>query len=97
MKVEIYGIPEEVHRCPACVSARHLLDSLGIEYTFYSVINKSQNSLGFDYDRERITECAKRIGCFPNLMLRYPVIFIDNKKVHHLKQHLEDLGYDTDL
>lgn len=74
--IEIYGIPETLHNCWGCVQSRKLLDRLGIEYTFYPVLVKSDNDLGFDYDRARIQELAKRKRQ-KGLGFTYPQIFKD--------------------
>ncbi|UQJ94942.1 glutaredoxin [Klebsiella phage CPRSA] len=50
MKIEIYGIPESLHKCYGCIEARKLLDEHGLEYEFYSVLKPANNSVGFDYD-----------------------------------------------
>jgi glutaredoxin len=99
LKIEIYGIPEEVSRCPGCALVRKTLDDLKIPYEFYPVFKNSSNELGFEYDRPRIVEVAKRIGCYPSLALRYPIVFMNNQKIHKisiLKDKLRELGYDPD-
>ena len=96
MKIEIYGIPSEVSRCAGCEYAKKLLDSVKLTYSFNEVIHKDQNDLGFSFNRPLIEECAKRIGCFPNLNLRYPVIFVDDVKITSIKDHLLSLGYNLD-
>ena len=98
-KIEIYGIPETVGRCPGCYSLRKTLDEAGIEYTFYDVLIPNDNGVGFVYDRDRITEAAKRVGSFPSLALRYPIVFLNDKKIYKLsdlKSYLVGLGYDLD-
>ena len=96
--IEIYGIPEEVWRCPGCKAVRDLLDKLQLPYEFYNVINE------FDgqpvYDRPLIESLAKRIGCYPSLAIRYPVIFMDNVKQYDIptfKTNLIAAGHDPDI
>ena len=96
--IEIYGIPEEVWRCPGCKTAVDLLKALKINYKFINVINNKDDHI--EYDRPVIVDLAKRIGCFPSLSIRYPVIFVDNIKQHNIpsfKQTLISLGYDKDI
>lgn len=99
LKIEVYGIPEEVSRCPGCLSVRSLLDNLKLSYTFYSVFSPSQAPLGFSYDRELIVSLAERAK-FPSLNIRYPVIFVDNKLIHNIprfKELLLSKGFDPDI
>lgn len=92
MKVEIYGIPESLHNCYGCIQAQKLLTEKGIEYTFYPVLKEAKNDLGFEYDRPRIEELAKRVGQ-RSLAFQYPRIFVDNKLIGgylQLKQLIGD-------
>lgn len=96
--IEIYGIPEEVWRCPGCKVVRDLLGELKLEYVFYNVINNTDGVI--KYDRPLIESLAKRIGCYPSLAIRYPIIFVNNKKQYDIptfKQNLIDAGYDPDI
>ncbi|AIZ02418.1 glutaredoxin [Escherichia phage vB_EcoM_VR26] len=96
-KIEIYGIPEEVGRCPGCMHIRSLLGSLNLPYTFYSVLNKQGSEIA--YDRPLIVSLAKRAG-YPTLNIRYPVIFVNDEKMTNIpafKTKLISLGYDQDL
>lgn len=98
MNIEIYGIPEQVWRCPGCHWIRGLLASLNVEYTFIDVI--SPGDTGPVYDRPLIESLAKRLGQFPSLSIKYPVIFVDNQFIPSLKdfqQFLIDKGYGRDL
>ena len=98
MNIEIYGIPEQVWRCPGCHWIRGLLASLNVEYTFIDVI--SPGGTGPVYDRPLIESLAKRLCQFPSLSIKYPVIFVDNQFIPSLKdfqQFLIDKGYDRDL
>ncbi|AZV01042.1 hypothetical protein KNU35_gp189 [Escherichia phage vB_EcoM_005] len=50
-------------------------------------------------DKPLIVSLAKRAG-FKSLAIRYPVIFVDNKKIENIpafKSLLIELGYDRDL
>lgn len=92
MKVEIYGIPESLHNCYGCIQAQKLLIEKGIEYTFYPVLKEAKNDLGFEYDRPRIEELAKRVRQ-RSLAFQYPRIFVDNKLIGgylQLKQLIGD-------
>lgn len=92
MKVEIYGIPESLHNCYGCIHAQKLLKEKGIEYTFYPVLKEAKNDLGFEYDRPRIEELAKRARQ-RSLAFQYPRIFVDNKLIGgylQLKQLIGD-------
>lgn len=92
MKVEIYGIPESLHNCYGCIQAQKLLAEKGIEYTFYPVLKEAKNDLGFEYDRPRIEELAKRVRQ-RSLAFQYPRIFVDNKLIGgylQLKQLIGD-------
>lgn len=96
-KIEIYGIPETVMRCPGCIAVLSLLNSLSIPHTFYPVINQTPS--GAVYDKPLIVSLAERAG-FKSLAIRYPVIFVDNKKIENIpafKSLLIELGYDRDL
>lgn len=76
MKVEIYGIPENIHKCYGCIQAQKLLQEHGIEYQFYPVLKEAKNDLGFEYDRPRIEDLAKRARQ-RSLAFQYPRIFVD--------------------
>ena len=92
MKVEIYGIPESLHNCYGCIQAQKLLTEKGIEYTFYPILKEAKNDLGFEYDRPRIEELAKRVRQ-RSLAFQYPRIFVDNKLIGgylQLKQLIGD-------
>jgi glutaredoxin len=94
---EIYGIPETVMRCPGCLTVLNLLNSLSINYKFYPVINQTPS--GAVYDKALIVSLAKRAG-FKSLAIRYPVIFVDNKRIENIpsfKALLIEKGYDQDL
>ena len=99
LKIEVYGIPETVSRCPGCIYVRKILEGLGLPFSFYDVLSPSQDGPGFTYDRPLIVSLAKRAG-FPTLNIRYPVIFVDDKLVHNIrffKQLLLDKGFVPDI
>lgn len=92
MRVEIYGIPQSVHNCYGCIKAQELLKENGIEYEFYPVLKSAENELGFEYDRPRIQELAKRAKQ-RSLAFQYPRIFVDGKLIGgylQLKQLIGD-------
>lgn len=91
MKVEIYGIPHTLHNCWGCVHACKLLDENGIGYDFYPVLLPSDNELGFQYDRPRIEELAKRVGR-RSLAFSYPQIFVDGDYIGGYKHLLDLIG-----
>lgn len=91
MKIEIYGIPESLHKCYGCIEARKLLDEHGLEYEFYSVLKPANNSVGFDYDRPRIEELAKRVRS-RSMAFTYPRIFVDGNFIGGYMQLKEYLG-----
>lgn len=74
--VEVYGIPKEVYNCWGCQASIKLLESLQIPYQFYEVVKRVDNELGFEYNRPKIEELAKRINS-GSLKITYPQIFID--------------------
>lgn len=78
--IEIYGIPEELHKCYSCVNATRFLDMIGKEYKFIPVLRKADTSVGFDYNKDDIKTLAKRAG-FASLAITYPQIFIDGKHI----------------
>ncbi|BBC78116.1 Glutaredoxin [Escherichia phage EcS1] len=97
LKVEIYGIPETVWRCPGCLTATKLLKELEIPFTFYPVVGQTEQ--GIVHNRPLIVTLAKRAG-FPTLSIRYPVIFVNDEKMYNIKyfkDKLIELGYDQDL
>lgn len=99
LKIEVYGIPETVSRCPGCIHVRKILEGLGLPFSFYDVLSPSQDGVGFTYDRPLIVSLAERAG-FPTLNIRYPVIFVDDKLVHNIrffKQLLLEKGFDPDI
>lgn len=83
--IEVYGIPKEVYNCWGCQATIKLLDSLKIPYQFHEVIKRVDNELGFEYNRPKIEELAKRINS-GSLKMVYPQIFIDNKHIGGYKQ-----------
>lgn len=89
MNIEIYGIPEHLHNCYGCVESLKLLESKGIKYNFYPVLISSNNELGFEYDRDRIEELARRLNS-RGLAFTYPRIFVDDRFIGGYKQ-LKDL------
>lgn len=99
LDIEIYGIPPDVAHCPGCSLVLSILNDNEIDYRFYPVMVKKDNELGFDYNRPVIENVAKRIGCYPHLGIRYPVVFINNKKyqkISELKAVLQLHGYCVD-
>ena len=58
-KIEVYGIPDEVGRCPGCQSVTKLLKELNAPFTFYKVLT---NNGKIEYDRPLIVSLAKRAG-----------------------------------
>lgn len=92
MRVEIYGIPDNLHNCYGCIHARKFLEEQGIEYSFYPVLVPANTELGFDYDRVRIDELAKRLNS-RGRAFTYPRIFIDDEFIGgyaQLKQKLNE-------
>lgn len=87
MKLEIYGIPEEVGRCYGCRRVRGLLDALNVEYIFYPVMQNSPD--GIVYDRPLIESLAKRLKQ-KGLGIGYPVIFSGDSRVKNFNE-LKDL------
>ncbi|QPI17923.1 glutaredoxin [Pectobacterium phage POP12] len=72
------------------MQAQSILKELDIEYVFYPVLVKSNNSVGFEYDRPRINELAVRTRQ-KSLSFQYPRIFVDGKLIGgylQLKQYL---------
>lgn len=90
--IEIYGIPEEVYLCWGCKSAIKLVKSLDLPYEFYKVVKRVDNELGFEYNREKIEELAKRLNV-NSLKFVYPQIFVDGKHIGGFK-NLRDM-YDV--
>lgn len=97
MKIEVYGIDEKLGlpiRCSGCINTTRYLDMQGYEYTLYPVLLSSDNELGFDYDRERIKELAKRAK-FPSLSIQYPQVFIDDEHIggyRDMRQYIDSLN-----
>lgn len=94
-KIEIYGIPREVGRCPGCMTVTKLLEELNAPFVFYKVLT---NEGQIAYDRPLIVQLAKRAG-FTSLSIRYPVIFVNDirqKNIQAFKETLISLGYDRD-
>lgn len=98
LKIEVYGIPEEVHRCPGCIHVQTLIKELELTATFIPVMSKTESGQ-ITYDRNLIVDLAKRAG-FPNLNIRYPVIFVNDQlqtNILKFKQKLLDSGVNPDL
>ena len=78
--VEIYGIPTDTFKCPACISAINWCKHYKIPYKFIPILNKTNDSMGFAYDKLVIEELRRRAGkrTAPN---KYPQIFVDDKWV----------------
>jgi len=91
MNIEIYGIPEELHRCWGCFQAVKLLKEKDIDFVFYPVLISADNDLGFAYDRPRIEELAKRAGA-RSLAFSYPRIFADGVLIGGYKNLVELIG-----
>lgn len=83
--IEVYGIPDTVYNCWGCAASRKLLDDMGLQYTFHEVVTPVDNEIGFDYNRPKIEELAKRLGS-SSLKLVYPQIFIDGEHIGGYKQ-----------
>ena len=93
MKVEIYGIPEDVAKCSGCISAIRLCFEKGYDYEIIPVLKKANNQLGFDYILENFDECKERA----NMQTRptsFPRIFVDGKYIGSLKKFKELYGDD---
>ena len=62
-KIEIYGIPEEVGRCPGCYTVTKLLKELNAPYTFYKVLTNNGNPVIFlnDKKQKNIAEFKKSL------------------------------------
>lgn len=90
--VEIYGIPVDLYKCPACIEATKLLDEKSITYIMKPVMLKANNTIGFEYNTPIIDEMRKRtkqpVGSF-NL----PKVFVDGEFIGgyaELKKLLDD-------
>ncbi len=94
MKIDLYGIPEEVGRCYGCRRIKGLFDDLELKYSYNKVMLKTDD--GIEYDRPLIVSLASRLNQ-KSLNIAYPVIFIDNihiKNFNHLKDVLLSHGCD---
>lgn len=80
-KIEIYGIPDDLYRCYACNEAKRLLESKGIPYSFIPVVSKSDNELGFDYNKETIKNLALLVNGGKSLAMSYPKIVVDGSYI----------------
>ncbi|BES53223.1 hypothetical protein [Aeromonas phage phiWae14] len=78
MKIEIYGIPEELFKCPGCIAAVDFCKSYSFDYEFIPVLIKDESPIGFRYDIERIDECKTRANK-DTRPRQYPQIFVDDK------------------
>lgn len=78
MKIEIYGVPEHLFKCPGCISAVDFCRSYGLQFTFIPVLIDSSKEMGFEYNREAIEQCRIRAGKDTSPR-QYPQIFVDNK------------------
>lgn len=68
----VYGFDENVRRCPACVSAKRLLDANNISYQFISVTADEVN-----LDKEVTAELYSRLNLAEGARLTMPQIFND--------------------
>lgn len=97
MKIELYGIPEEVGRCYGCRRVKSLFDDLQLDYSYNKVMVNTDT--GVQYDRPLIVSLASRLGQ-TSLNIAYPVIFIDNIRVKNftdLKTNLLTHGCDESI
>lgn len=83
MKIELYGIPEEVGRCYGCRRVKSMFDDLELNYSYNKVMVKTDN--GIEYDRPLIVSLASRLGQ-KSLNIAYPVIFIDDIRVKNFNE-----------
>lgn len=88
MKIEIYGIPEDVHRCAGCRAAKQLCDDRGLDYQFIPIVRVADTPLGFEYVMEAVEELKTRAGK-QSAPTNYPQIFVNDKWIGSLKTFKE--------
>ncbi|AUE22577.1 glutaredoxin [Aeromonas phage Ah1] len=91
MKIEIYGIPEDLFKCPGCIAAVDFCRSYGLDYTFIPVIVRDSNQIGFAYNRPAIEECRIRAGKDTSPR-QYPQIFVDDKWIGSFETFKQKYG-----
>lgn len=91
MKVEIYGIPEDVAKCAGCIDSIRICIEYGYDYELIPVLKKSDNELGFEYIIEKFDECQKRAG-LPYRPTSFPRIFVNGRYIGSIKQFKEIYG-----
>lgn len=83
MKIELYGIPEEVGRCYGCRRVKSMFDDLKLDYSYNKVMTNTDT--GIQYDRPLIVSLASRLGQ-TSLNISYPVIFINDVRVKNFNE-----------
>ncbi|MGL6227948.1 MAG: glutaredoxin family protein [Culicoidibacterales bacterium] len=97
MKIEIYGIPESLHKCYGCISAKKFFDYNKLPYTFHDILVADDSDLGFKYNTSVVTELKARMRK-QNAPTNYPQIFVDNELIgsfNSAKIFFMKLGYET--
>lgn len=97
MKIEIYGIPESLHKCYGCISTKKFFDSHKLKYTFHDILVVDSSDLGFKYNTCVVTELKARMRKH-RAPTDYPQVFVNDKHVGSYTQTLnyfEKLGYET--
>ena len=95
-KIEIYGIPETLHKCFGCISAKKYLDNNRLQYKFHNILIKDNTDLGFKYDTNVINELKARTRK-RKPPTNYPQIFVNDNLIggfNAIKEYFTRLGYD---
>lgn len=96
--LKVYGIPEDVWRCPGCRAIVAFLEENEIEYEFIPVVFKTIAMPYINYHRDIIRDIAQRSGA-TSLRLTYPVVFDDSQYIGGYKAtvaYLTNLGLVTE-
>ena len=91
--ITIFGVPEELFKCPMCIESVKYCESRALEYEFIPILkeDKDPSGVGFKFDRAEIERCrimAKK-DTPPH---KYPQIFIDGEYIggyKTFKQYIE--------
>ncbi|QFR56025.1 glutaredoxin [Serratia phage Muldoon] len=93
--IRVYGLPKRIENCYACKRTRQVLDALGIEYEYHEIYEMS-GVISWKPGMRAVMQEARSVYGHSSV----PLVYSGDTYIGSLRKlldHLESLGYDTDI
>lgn len=88
--ITIFGVPEELFKCPMCIEAVKYCTERSLEFEFIPIMyaDPDPKGIGFKFDRVEINRCQSMAGK-DTPPINYPQIFVDDVWIGGFKSFKE--------